>query len=216
MTVSASGRADLPLRDLPLHVVVASRNAGKAAELRRLLRAVSWRLLEIDQAPGGHEIEWVEDGTTYLENATIKAQAVSKGTGLPALADDSGIEVAALDGWPGIHTARWMGEGATSTDLLRGLTKRVADLPEDQRRATFVCALAFVLPAAGAEAAMIVTESRLDGTLVTKPRGRSGFGYDPIFIPTGEQRTMAEMSRAHKDEISHRAMAARQLLAKLP
>ena len=77
MTVSASGRADLPLRDLPLHVVVASRNAGKAAELRRLLRAVSWRLLEIDQAPGGHEIEWVEDGTTYLENATIKARAAS-------------------------------------------------------------------------------------------------------------------------------------------
>jgi XTP/dITP diphosphohydrolase len=196
-------------------VVVASRNAGKAAELRRLLRGVSWRLLEMDQAPGGHEIEWVEDGATYLENATIKAKAVSKGTGLPALADDSGIEVAALGGWPGLHTARWMGEGATTTDLLQGLIKRVGELPENQRRATFVCALALVLPAAGTESALIVTESRLDGTLVTKARGRSGFGYDPIFIPTGEQRTMAEMSQAHKDEISHRALAAQQLIRKL-
>ncbi|MGC1183643.1 MAG: non-canonical purine NTP pyrophosphatase [Candidatus Dormiibacterota bacterium] len=215
MTAGGSRKSGAPLGDQPLHVVVASRNAGKAAELRRLLRGVSWRLLEMDQAPGGHEIEWVEDGATYLENATIKAKAVSRRTGLPALADDSGIEVAALDGWPGLHTARWMGEDATATDLLNGLIARVATLSDDQRRATFVCALALVVPA-GSESALIVTESRLDGTLVTEPRGRSGFGYDPIFIPTGEQRTMAEMSQAHKDEISHRAMAARQLLAKLP
>lgn len=216
MTTGGARTSEVPLREQPLHVVVASRNAGKAAELRRLLRGVPWRLLEMDQAPGGHEIEWVEDGTTYLENATIKAQAVAKGTGLPALADDSGIEVTALDGWPGLHTARWMGEGATAKDLLNGLIERVAALPEDQRRATFVCALALALPEAGPDSSLVVTESRLDGTLVTRARGRSGFGYDPIFIPTGEQRTMAEMSQAHKDEMSHRAMAARQLLAKLP
>jgi len=197
-------------------VVVASRNRGKAAELRRLLQAMPWRLLELDQAPGGHQIEWVEDGATYLENAVIKARAVSAGTGLPALADDSGIEVPALGGWPGIHTARWMGDVATPTQLLQGLTERIAGLPEESRRATFICALALTVPEPGSDASLIVTESRLDGRLVTEPRGRGGFGYDPIFIPLGEQRTMAEMSRAHKDEISHRAMAARQLLAKLP
>ena len=196
-------------------MVVASHNPGKAAELRRLLRSVSWRLLELDQAPGGHEVDWEESGTTYLANAEIKARAVCAGTGLPAMADDSGIEVAALDGWPGIHTARWMGEGATPKQLLVGLTQRVGALPEDRRRGSFVCALALAVPVAGGNAEVIVTEARLDGTLLVEPRGRGGFGYDPIFVPHGEQRTMAEMSRVHKDEISHRAMAAHQLLAKL-
>jgi XTP/dITP diphosphohydrolase len=197
-------------------VVVASRNSGKVAELRRLLRALPWRLLELDQAPSGHEIAWVEDGTSYLENAVIKALAVCAGTGLPSLADDSGIEVPALDGWPGIHTARWMGEEATPAQLLQGLTERIANLPDESRRASFVCALALALPGSGSEPSLITTESRLHGHLVTAPRGRRGFGYDPIFIPSGEQRTMAEMSQAHKDEISHRAGAARLLLAKLP
>lgn len=195
--------------------MVASRNAGKAAELRRLLRGMPWRLLELDQAPGGHEIEWVEDGATYRENAVIKARAVCTRTGLPALADDSGIEVLALGGWPGLHTARWMGEGATPTQLLHGLIERIAGLPEPSRRASFVCALALAVPVAGSEPSLIEAESRLDGTLVTEPRGRLGFGYDPVFVPSGEQRTMAEMSQAHKDEISHRAMAAQQLLAKV-
>lgn len=199
-----------------MHVVVASRNPGKAAELRRLLRVLPWRLLELDQAPGGHEISWVEDGATYLENAAIKVRAVCAVTGLPALADDSGIEVPALGGWPGIHTARWLGEGASSTELLQGLIQRIASLPAESRRATFVCALALALPSPGNEPSLIVTEARLDGTLVTEPRGRRGFGYDPIFVPQGEQRTMAEVSQAHKDEISHRALAARRLLEILP
>ncbi len=207
---------DQRLVEQPLHVVLASRHPGKAAELRQLLRGVPWRLLELDQAPGGHEIEWEEDGSSYLENATIKARAVCAGTNLPSLADDSGIEVRALGGWPGIHTARWMGEGATPAQLLQGLISRISSLTEEGRRASFVCALALALPVDGGETSLIVTEARLDGTLVTAPRGRRGFGYDPIFVPRGEQRTMAEMSQAHKDEISHRAMAARQLLAKLP
>jgi XTP/dITP diphosphohydrolase len=196
-------------------VVVASRNGGKAAELRRLLRAMPWRLLELDQAPGGHQIEWVEDGTSYRENAAIKARAVCAGTGLPSLADDSGIEVLALGGWPGLHTARWMGEGATPTQLLQGLIERIARLPDQSRRASFVCALVLAVPVAGSEPSLIEAESRLGGTLVTEPRGRLGFGYDPVFVPSGEQRTLAEMSQAHKDEISHRAMAARQLLVQV-
>lgn len=195
--------------------MVASRNGGKAAELRRLLRAMPWRLLELDQAPGGHQIEWVEDGTSYRENAAIKARAVCAGTGLPSLADDSGIEVLALGGWPGLHTARWMGEGATPTQLLQGLIERIARLPDQSRRASFVCALVLAVPVAGSEPSLIEAESRLGGTLVTEPRGRLGFGYDPVFVPSGEQRTLAEMSQAHKDEISHRAMAARQLLVQV-
>jgi XTP/dITP diphosphohydrolase len=94
--------------------------------------------------------------------------------------------------------------------------ERIASLREASRRASFVCALALALPVPGSGASLIVTESRLAGTLVPEPRGRRGFGYDPIFIPRGEQRTMAEMSQAHKDEISHRALAAQQLVAKLP
>lgn len=198
-----------------MHVVVASRNPGKAAELRRLLGSVSWRLLELDQAPGGHEVDWAEDGASYLENAEIKARAVCRGTGLPALADDSGIEVPALGGWPGIHTARWMGETATPAQLLQGLTDLLATLPVSSRQAQFICALALAVPGSNSEIELVLTESRLEGTLVTEPRGSRGFGYDPIFIPKGEERTMAEMSQAHKDEISHRGMAARQLLARL-
>jgi XTP/dITP diphosphohydrolase len=204
------------LADRPLHVVVASRNPGKAAELRRLLQAVPWRLLELDQAPGGHEICWVEDGANYQENAAIKVRAVCTGTGLPALADDSGIEIPALGGWPGIHTARWLGEGATPTQLLQGMIQRITTIPEEWRRATFVCALALAVPGPGDEPSLIVTEARLEGTLVAEPRGQGGFGYDPIFIPNGEQQTMAEVSQAHKDKISHRALAVRRLLGLLP
>lgn len=199
----------------PLHVVVASRNHGKVAELQRLLSSVPWRLLELDQAPGGQGIDWVEDGSDYCANAVIKARAVCAGTGMPALGDDSGVEIRALDGWPGIQTARWMGAGATPEQLLRGLAERIATLPDGSRQASFVCALALALPSGGVEPEIVVTESRLEGNVVTEPRGGRGFGYDPIFIPVGDQRTMAEMSQAHKDEISHRGMAARQLLAKL-
>ncbi|MGH7609915.1 MAG: non-canonical purine NTP pyrophosphatase [Candidatus Dormibacteria bacterium] len=196
-------------------MVVASRNPGKAAELRRLLHATAWRLLELDQAPGGNELDWVEDGATYAKNAEIKARAVCSGTGLPSLADDSGIEIPALGGWPGIHTARWMGDSATPAQLTRGLTERVLSLPPESRRAVFVCSLALGLSGVGGTIDLIVAESKLSGTLLTEPRGRGGFGYDPIFVPDEEQRSMAEMSRAHKDEISHRAMAVRSLLEML-
>lgn len=195
--------------------MVASRNHGKVAELQRLLTGVPWRLLELDQAPGGAGIEWAEDGSDYCANASIKARAVCVATGLPALGDDSGIEVRGLDGWPGLQTARWLGEGATPEQLLRGLAERISILPDASRQASFVCALALALPAPGSEPQTIVAQARLEGSLVTEPRGGRGFGYDPIFIPVGDQRTMAEMSQAHKDEISHRGIAVRQLLSRL-
>lgn len=161
---------------------------------------------------GGEEIEWEEDGTTYRENAAIKAIAVCASTGLPALADDSGIEVRSLGGWPGIHTARWMGPDASSDQMLVGLIERIAKLAPPKRAGSFVCALAMALPGSHGEIELIESEARLEGSLVTKPRGRRGFGYDPIFVPTGERRTMAELSQAQKDRVSHRGMAVRQLI----
>jgi XTP/dITP diphosphohydrolase len=194
-------------------VVVASRNQGKVNELRRLLRGVPWRLLDLEHAPNGHEIEWEEDGATYLENAAIKARAVHAGTRLASLADDSGLEIKALGGWPGVHTARWMGVGVSADQLLAGLTEKVAKLDPGSRGAIFVCAVALALPGNHGDIELFQSECRLEGTLLYKPRGWSGFGYDPIFVPQGEQRTMAEMSQNQKDRISHRGMAVRQLLA---
>lgn len=195
------------------HVVVATRNRGKLGELRRLLRPVPWRLLDLDQAPGGHEVGWEENGATYRDNASLKARAVCRATGLPSLGDDSGVEVEALGGWPGIQTARWMGEGVAEAELLRGLSERVATLPAGERRGSFVCALVLAVPGLEGEPVLFATEGRLGGSLLVEPRGRRGFGYDPIFVPDGEQRTMAEMTEAHKDAVSHRGRAARQLLA---
>jgi len=196
----------------PGQVVVATRNRGKLGELRRLLRPLPWRLLDLDQAPGGAQVKWEETGASYRDNAVIKARAVCLATGLPSLGDDSGVEVRALGGWPGIHTARWMGEGVAEDELLRGLADRIAALPAKERQGTFVCALALAAPATKGQPILFVTEARVGGSLLAEPRGRRGFGYDPIFVPEGEQRTMAEMSQAHKDEISHRGRAARQLL----
>jgi XTP/dITP diphosphohydrolase len=196
-------------------VVVASRNKDKVEELRRLLRGVPWRLLELDNVAGGEKIQWEEDGTTYRENAAIKANAVYVGTGLASLADDSGIEVKSLGGWPGVRTARWMGDGVPADQLSAGLIERIAELPRDNRGATFVCAVALALPGPRGEIELFESEARVEGTLLVYPRGRQGFGYDPIFVPRGALHTMAEMSQSEKDEISHRGRALVQLLAEL-
>jgi XTP/dITP diphosphohydrolase len=185
------------------------------AELRRLLRGVPWRLLALDAVARGEEIRWEEDGSTYRENAAIKARAVCSGTGLPSLGDDSGLEVSTLGGWPGIHTARWMGPGMSSDQLLVGLIERVAKLDLSKRAGSFVCALAMALPGCQGEIKLIESQARVEGSLVTEPRGRGGFGYDPIFVPSGEQRTMAELSQTEKDRVSHRGMAVRQLIDRL-
>ncbi len=196
-------------------MVVASRNRGKVDELRRLLRGVPWRLLDLDQVSGGKAIEWDEEGTTYRENAAIKAIAVCAGTGLASLADDSGIEVRSLGGWPGVHTARWMGPGTSTDQMLAGLVEQLGKVAPGKREASFVCALALALPGDHGEVGLIESEARLEGCIVDRPRGRRGFGYDPIFVPHGEGRTMAQMSQAEKDQISHRGQAVRKLLARL-
>ncbi|MDA8394934.1 MAG: non-canonical purine NTP pyrophosphatase [Candidatus Dormibacteraeota bacterium] len=196
-------------------VVVASRNPGKVEEFRRLLSPAGWRLLSLDEAPQGRGTTWEEDQETYLGNALVKAVAASSSTGLPSIGDDSGVEVEALGGWPGLRTARWLGEGATAAQLREGLQRRVADLPEDRRQAAFVCALALAVPRADGTLQTVTAEARVDGWLLPRPRGGAGFGYDPIFIPSGETRTMAELDPEEKDFQSHRGRAVRQLLRAL-
>jgi len=150
----------------------------------------------------------VEDGDTFEGNALIKARACAHATGLAAIADDSGIAVVSLDGAPGIHSARYAGEGAdddaNNARLLAELAALGADRPE-QRRAAFVCAVAVVLP--GGEE--LVTSGRMEGHLVAQPRGRQGFGYDPLFVADAspDGRTNGELDPAEKDAISHRAAA---------
>ncbi|MHB1625321.1 MAG: non-canonical purine NTP pyrophosphatase [Candidatus Dormibacteria bacterium] len=193
-------------------VVMASRNRGKVRELASLLASLPWSLQSLDDVPGGTEISWDESGSTYRENAAIKAEAVCRGTGLPALADDSGIELEALGGFPGVRSARWLGDDATEAELRTALCARVADLAEDARGARFVCVLALAVPSSRGRCRVSFARGSVAGTLLPVPRGVGGFGYDPIFIPAGETVTMAEMPRAQKDRLSHRGRAARALI----
>ena len=186
-------------------LVLASRNAHKLRELGRLLRPH-----ELEPLPPEIELP-PESDTTFAANALVKARAAAGATGRPAIADDSGIEAAALGGAPGVLSARFAGEGAGDEDNLAKLLREVP--PGGDPRVAYVCALAYVEP--GGEE--VVVEGRCDGELTHEPRGDGGFGYDPAFVPAGghDGRTMAELSPAEKDAISHRGRAARELLARL-
>lgn len=181
--------------------MLATRNAHKLRELAAVLAPH-------DLEPLAAEVELPpETGTTFVENALIKASAAADATGRPAIADDSGIVVEALGGAPGIYSARYAGEGATDEQNLAKLLEELRG--SDDRRATYVCALALVEPGGGQE----VFEGRCEGTLISDPRGTGGFGYDPAFVPEerppGDARTMAELPAEEKDAISHRGRAAR-------
>ena len=188
-------------------VVLASRNAKNIAELRRIL-AVAVPHVEVvglDEVPPYPET--VEDGATFAENALLKAREAAEVSGLPAIADDSGIAVDALNGMPGVLSARWAGQPKDDERNLRLVLEQVADVPDTRLGAAFVCAAALVLPSGETH----VVEGRMEGSLVREPRGTNGFGYDPIFLPSGSGLTSAEMSAADKDAISHRGKAFRAL-----
>jgi XTP/dITP diphosphohydrolase len=189
-------------------VAVASRNPGKLAELRRLLGGHPWELVDLDGAGFSGELE--EPGATYDENSALKAQAVCSATGLPALADDSGIEVPALGGWPGPASARWMGEAATDVDRLHGLLAEVERRCPDDRRARYVCVVTLARP--GMEA--LSARGETSGVLVA-PGGSGGFGYDPAFLSDDLGITFGEATAEAKDRVSHRARAVAALLAEL-
>lgn len=187
-----------------MRLVLASRNAHKLRELNLLLAPH-----ELVPLPDAVELP-PETGSTFTENALVKARTAAAATGMLAVADDSGIEAAALDGAPGIYSARFAGEGASDGD---NLAKLLRDVPPDgDTRVAYVCALVLVEPEGGEE---LVAEARCHGRLTHAPRGDGGFGYDPAVVPDDydDGRTMAELSPAEKDAISHRGRAARELLA---
>lgn len=189
-------------------VLLATGNRGKLAELRRILAGSPVELVglsDVDSYP-----EPAETGATFAENALIKAREGLARTGLPTAADDSGLTVDALNAMPGVLSARWAGRaGSDGVDEanLRLVLAQLADVPDERRGAGFVCAAALVR----ADGAEQVVEGRMQGTLIREPRGSNGFGYDPIFVPSGQERTTAEMTAAEKDAISHRGKAFRAL-----
>lgn len=189
-----------------MKLVLATRNEAKLVELRRILAPlVPAQVLGLGDVPAYEEVP--ETGATFAENALIKAREAVARTGLPAVADDSGLAVDALNGMPGVLSARWSGRGHTDASNLRLVLEQIEDVPDERRGAAFLCAAALVLP----DGTEHVVEGRLDGALVREPRGGNGFGYDPVFRPAGETRTTAEMPPAEKDAISHRGRAFRAL-----
>ena len=188
-------------------IVLATRNPQKLIELRRILEGghVQVGVGDLAGYPGMPEV--AETGRTFTENALLKARAVAAFTGLPAVADDSGLCVDALNGMPGVLSARWSGRHGDDDANLRLVLGQLSDIPPGRRGAQFVCAAALVLPS-GSEH---VTEGVLDGWLTDEPRGSNGFGYDPIFVPAGGELTTAQLSPAEKDKISHRGKALRAL-----
>jgi XTP/dITP diphosphohydrolase len=185
-------------------LVIASHNPGKVREIDDLLAA---HALDIVSAGDLGLPEPVEDGVSFAENAGIKALAASRATGSPALADDSGLCVEALGGEPGIHSARWAGVGQDFAAAMARITAALEG--KEDRGAHFVCVLALAWPDGHVES----FAGLVDGTLVWPPRGARGFGYDPIFLPTGYDITFGEMAPQKKHAISHRADAFRQLIA---
>ena len=206
MANSASGPAHGAVAP---RVVLATRNRHKIDELKAILAAtgVEVELLGVAEFPDLPDVP--EIGVTFAENALLKAVDVADRTGLPAIADDSGLCVDVLGGAPGIFSARWAGKHGDDKANLDLLLAQLADIADAHRQAHFACAAALALPGGG----RVVRDGRIDGTLLHAPRGTNGFGYDPIFLPDGYDRTTAEMPAEEKNAISHRTRAF-QALAK--
>ncbi len=193
-------------------VVLATRNAAKLRELGRILGAedhggAQIKLAGLDEYPGAPDVP--ETGVTFEANALLKARAIADYTGQPAVADDSGLCVDALNGMPGVLSARWAGRHGDDRANLELVLAQVADVPDRHLGAQFVCAAALVVPGSGAREWVVTRQ--VEGHLVRVPRGSGGFGYDPIFLPDGFDRTTAEMTAEEKDAISHRGRAFRAL-----
>ena len=185
-------------------LVIASHNAGKVREIAAL---VGPHGISVASAGALGLPEPEETGTSFAENAALKAEAAANAANLPALADDSGLAVTALDGQPGIHSARWAGPSRDFAAAMQRVEDALADTAD--RSAHFVCALALAWPGGGTD----IFEGRVDGQLVWPPRGDRGFGYDPVFLPDGHSETFGEMEPEAKHAISHRAAAFRSFAA---
>ena len=194
-----------------MRLLLATRNAKKLIELRRVLddAAVDVDLVGLDSVPTYPEAP--ETGLTFAENALLKAREAVRHTGLPSAADDSGIAVDVLNGMPGVFSARWSGKHGDDLANLQLLLAQLADVPDEHLAAAFVCAAALVWP----DGREYVVHGEMRGRLIREMRGEGGFGYDPIFVPAGYDRTSAELRPAEKDAISHRGKAFRALAAHL-
>lgn len=191
-------------------LVIATRNPGKVRELAELLADLPLRLLSLADFPELPEIP--EEGETFAANAVAKARQVAAMTGLPALADDSGLEVAALGGRPGVHSARYAADltapaPPTDEDNWQKLLKELRGVPEGERQARFVCVIALALP----DGRLFTTRGECPGVIATEPRGHEGFGYDPVFWLPEYRATMAEVGLEVKNRLSHRAQALAEM-----
>ena len=194
-----------------MKVVVATHNAHKVSEIRSALDFPGWEFVALDEV--GDYPEPVEDGETFEDNARIKARAARAATGMPAVADDSGLVVDALDGRPGVYSSRYAGPDANDGENNKLLLRELDGVPAEKRTARFVSTLVFI-DEAGEET---VARGTVEGTIGFAERGTEGFGYDPLFFPDvfGGTRTMAEVSMAEKNKVSHRGNALRDLKTKL-
>jgi XTP/dITP diphosphohydrolase len=196
---------------LPERIALATRNGHKLRELRRICAdwPVAWVSVEDRDPADFPDVD--ETGDTYLENAALKARAVAEALGVAAMADDSGIEVDALGGKPGPRSARYAGQDASDEQNLAALIQAIRGVPASGLTARYRCVAALAMP----DGALVHADGTCEGTLRTRPGGTRGFGYDPIFVPVGWDRTMAELTDEEKDRISHRGRAFRALRALL-
>jgi len=192
---------------MPTEVLLATRNPHKLAELRRILADVQpdLRVIGLDDAAPYDEVP--ETAATFADNALTKARVGALATGLITVADDSGLAVDALNGMPGVLSARWSGRHGDDAANLQLLLDQIVDVPDGRRGAAFVCAAALATPSGG----QVVVEGQMPGRLVRQPRGHNGFGYDPIFVADGKTLTNGELPPAEKDAISHRGKAMRAI-----
>ena len=189
-------------------LLIGTQNSGKVVEIKRILGEIPAELISLNDLP---EIASpVEDGATFLDNAVIKAMYYFEQSGIMAMADDSGLEVDALSGAPGVRSARYGGEGLNDSDRTALVLEQMRGVDDDKRSARFRCVIAVAGPGMP-NGCYITAESVVDGMIASEPRGDNGFGYDPIFVPKGEVRTTAEMSESEKDALSHRGIALRSL-----
>ncbi len=193
-----------------MELVLASNNQGKLREIRAILDPLGIKV--VPAAELGFCEEVAETGSTFAENALIKARAVCAALGRPALADDSGLAVEALDGAPGVFSARYAGEGANDERNNAKLLGALAEVPPGQRQAAFVCVMACVRP----DGSELTTVGRFAGAIAERPAGDGGFGYDPVFLIPGDGRTVAQLSPQEKNAISHRARALARIAKLLP
>ena len=197
-------------------LVLATRNLGKIHEFERMLDASGLHLEILGLADFPEMPDVDETGSTFAANALLKAEQIAAYTGLPALADDSGLCVDALGGAPGIFSARWAGEHGNDQANLEKVLREIQSADDPSMAAHFTCAVALVVPGSdGVDPTVVIREGEIHGQIILEPRGSHGFGYDPIFQPTGYQQTTAELSPEIKDEISHRGRALRAILPEL-